>query len=140
MRRRAGQTQDELGERRTSRINMQGALGITAARAQAQKPIMRILDLMMMPMTMTLPLHLPLCSVFLLSLSLCAPLSVVYPPQVPLIVTISPRADTQRSKNSCYPGHCFFRIDRTAIAAHPFAIHTHTQRHTHTIRRSCSYC
>lgn len=34
----AGQDkQDELGERRTSRINMQGALGITAARAQAQR-------------------------------------------------------------------------------------------------------
>lgn len=49
------------------------------------------------------------------------------PPQVPLIVIILPRADTQRSKNSCYPGHCFFRIDRTAIAAHPFAIHTHTR-------------
>lgn len=64
--------QDELGQWRTSRINMQGALGITAARAQAQaqaqarvqartraraqKPIMCILDLMMMPMTMTLPL------------------------------------------------------------------------------------
>lgn len=117
---------------------MQGAFGITAAgvqaqaQAQSQKPIMRILDLMMMPMTMTLPSHLPP------SLS-CIHRSTVFLPQVPLIVTILPRADTQRSKNSCYPGHCFFRIDRTAIAAQP---HTHTQTHTLscTIRRSRSYC